>query len=286
MSRTFIFISLCFSFHIITGQTNVYRDTLPVFENNNKLLSAWAGGLNFTSFSQIDLNADGKNDIVAYDKICNSGGRLRTYLNTGSNGIARYKHSPEYQSQFPKVNEWVMCYDYNNDLKADLFTYTTGGIKVYKNISIGSSLSFSLVSNLLLSDYNPSGTPNVSNIYSNPVGLPGFTDIDGDGDMDILTYSVFGIKMEYHKNQSMEQFNDAEHLVFDMVDDCWGDMQESNCEVYLNQCPLKIAYDNLNTHKVAHAGSCIMCMDNDGDGDTDLLLGAISCVKMEYAILR
>lgn len=272
----------CLSFLFCIGQTNVYRDTLSVYENNIKLLSPWAGGLNFTGFSQIDLNADGKNDIVAYDKICSSGGRLRTYLNIGSNGVARYKHSPEYQSQFPSVTEWVMCYDYNNDNKADLFTYTTGGIKVYKNTSVGAVLSFSLVSNLLLSDYNPSGTPNVANIYSNPVGMPGFADVDRDGDMDILTYSVFGIKMEYHKNQSMEQFGDAEHLVFDMVDDCWGDMQESNCEVYLNQCPLKVAFDSLNPQKTLHAGSCIMCMDNDGDNDVDLLLGDISCTRMEY----
>ena len=63
------------------AQTNVYRDTIPVFEAGNKLLMPWAGGINFSSFTQIDLNADGKKDIVAFDKICGSGGRLRAYLN-------------------------------------------------------------------------------------------------------------------------------------------------------------------------------------------------------------
>ena len=265
------------------AQTNVFRDSLIVYENNTKLLSPWAGGINYASFSQIDLNADGKNDIITFDKICNSGGRLRAFLNSGSNGVARYKHSPEYQKQLPTVTEWALSYDYNADGKADIFTYTTGGIKVFKNTSVGSVLSFSLASSLLLSDYNPAGTPNVSNIYSNPVGFPGFADIDNDGDMDILTYSVFGIKMEYHKNQSMEQFGNAENLVFDMVDDCWGDVQESNCEVYLNQCPLKIGFDSLiNGYKTLHAGSCIMCLDNDGDGDKDLVLGDVSCTTVEY----
>ena len=278
-------LSFVFSLFLLNyyhAQTMLFRDTLAVYENNTQLLSAWAGGINFSAFSQMDVNLDGKNDIIAFDKVCNSGGKLRVFLNIGSVSNARYKHAPEYQAQFPKTVEWAMCYDYNNDGKSDLFTYTTGGIKVYKNTGNTSALTFSLVSNLLLSDYNPSGSPNVSNIYSNPVGSPGFSDVDNDGDMDILTYSVFGIKLEYHQNQSMQLYGDAEHLEFDMIDNCWGDMQESNCEVYLNQCPLKIAYDSLHTFKVQHSGSCIMCMDNDGDGDKDLILGDISCTGVEY----
>ncbi len=269
----------------LNAQTNVYRDTLTVFENGARLLSPWAGGLNYSSFTQIDLNFDGKDDIVAFDKICNSGGKLRAYLNIGSPGVAKYKHSPEYQEKLPVVIEWALFFDYDLDGKSDIFTYTTGGIKVFKNNSTASSVSFSLASTLLVSDYNPGGTPSVSNIPCNPVGLPGISDIDGDGDLDILTYSVFGIKMEYHKNMSVELHGNSNFLEFNMVDDCWGDLQENSCQVYLFQCPYPKLFHKAiteSTHKIAHSGSCIMCFDNDGDGDKDLVLGDVSCTTVEY----
>jgi hypothetical protein len=281
-------ISTLFLVLIVTGlkaQMAVFRDTLPVYESGTKLLSPWAGGLNYSSFSQIDLNFDGKNDIVAFDKVCNSGGKLRAFLNIGSPGVAKYKHSPEYQDKLPSLIEWALFFDYDSDGKSDIFTYTTGGIKVFKNTSTASTVSFSLTSALLVSDYNPTGTPNVSNIPCNPVGLPGIGDIDGDGDLDILTYSVFGIKIEYHKNMSMELYGNANSLVFKMVDDCWGDMQENSCQVYLSTCPYPKLYNNLingNANKIAHSGSCIMCIDNDGDGDKDLVLGDVSCTTVEY----
>ena len=273
------------SFIAIKAQTTVYRDTLSVFDNGVQLLNPWAGGLNYSSFSQIDLNFDGKDDIVAFDKICNSGGKLRAYLNFGTVGVKKYKHSPEYQDKLPQLSVWTLFFDYNQDGKSDIFTYTTGGIKVFKNTSTASVLSFSLASALLESNYAPLGPPSVSNIYCSPVGLPGISDIDGDGDLDILTYSVLGIKMEYHKNMSMELYGNSEHLEYNMVDDCWGDIQESNCEVYLSQCPYPKLFHketNENISKIAHSGSCIMCFDNDGDGDKDLILGDVSCTTVEY----
>ncbi|MBI3520762.1 MAG: T9SS type A sorting domain-containing protein [Bacteroidetes bacterium] len=277
-----LFLVLAHSFY---AQTTVYRDTIPVYESNTKLLMPWAGGINFSSFTSIDLNADGKNDIVGYDKIGGSGGRLRAYLNVGSPGVSRYLHSYTYQQQFPAVNDWALFFDYNNDGKADLFTYTTGGIKVFRNTSVGSALSFALASHSLTSDYNPTGTPNVSNLYCNSVALPGIGDIDQDGDLDVLSYSVFGTRIEYHKNMSMELYGHADSLVFDMVDDCWGDINENNCQVDLNVCPFMKKYQALTTdsvRKVLHSGSCIMCLDRDGDGDQELVMGDISCSNVFF----
>ena len=42
------------------SQTSVYRDTIPVYEAGTKMQNAWAGGINFSSFSSVDLNVDGK----------------------------------------------------------------------------------------------------------------------------------------------------------------------------------------------------------------------------------
>lgn len=273
------------------SQNPVYRDTIPVFENGNKLLSPWAGGLNFSSFTSIDFNLDGKKDIVAYDKICGSGGKLRAFVNASSGSAIRYKHDYAAQARFPSVSDWALFFDYNNDGKEDLFTYNgNGGIRIFKNTStLVTGLTFSLVSAELKSDYNPNGIPNIANIYCNSIAMPGIGDIDGDGDLDILTYSVFGVKMEYHKNMSKELYGHADSLVFDMVDDCWGDVQESNCDVNLNQCPYLRQYQQAiqqtaqqGASKPLHAGSCLMCFDRDGDGDQDLIMGDVSCSNVFY----
>jgi hypothetical protein len=271
---------------LFIAQNNVYRDTISVYESGNKLLMPWAGGINFSSFTQIDLNADGKKDIVAFDKICGSGGRLRAYLNVGGIGQAKYLHAYRYQNQFPKVTDWCLFFDYNNDGKADIFTYTTGGIKVFKNTTIGQNLSFVLEKPLLMSDYSPFGPPSLYNLYCNSVALPGIADIDGDGDLDILSFSVFGVKIEYHKNMSMELYGTSDSLVYDMVDECWGDIKENNCQVDLNECPFMKLYGNLvndSLNKPLHSGSCIMCFDKDGDGDQELIMGDIACTNIFFA---
>lgn len=271
-----------------TAQNTVYRDTVPVFENGSRLLSPWAGGINFSSFTSIDMDLDGKKDIVAYDKICGSGGKLRAFLNVGTAGTATYKHDYAAQARFPAVSDWALFFDYNQDGKEDLFTYNgNGGIRVFKNTStLLTGLTFSLASSELRSDYNPHGNPNIANIYCNSIALPGIGDIDGDGDLDILTYSVFGIKMEYHKNMSKELYGHADSLVFDMIDDCWGDVQENNCDVYMSQCPYLRLYQQSvqgDAAKPQHAGSCLMCFDRDGDGDQDLIMGDVSCSNVFYA---
>lgn len=283
MSRLPVILFFFALFAKTTAQTNLYRDTIPVFEAGNRLENPWAGGLNFCSFSAIDLDMDGKQDLVAFDKICGSGGKLRAYLNVGTNGMARYKHKPEYQDKFPLVSEWALFFDYDKDGRSDIFTYTNGGIRVYRNTGSGPNLGFTLASPILYSDYNPFGPATMGNIPANPVGLPAIADIDNDGDLDILTYSVFGTKMEYHQNQSMQLYGNADSLVFDMVDDCWGDLSEANCAVNLFDCPfMKLYQQNSATTKVLDAGACVMCFDSDGDSDQDLILGSVSCSNVHY----
>ena len=286
MSRVKILLFLLVTLKLSWAQTNVYRDTIPVFESNNRLLMPWAGGINFSSFTNIDLNDDGMKDIVAFDKIGGSGGRLRAYLSIGSVGEAKYKHDYTHQEQFPVVTEWAVFFDYDFDGKSDLFTYTPGGIKVFKNNIIGQNLSFTLVNSLLRSDYNPFGSPSISNIPVSPVGIPAISDLDNDGDLDILTFSVFGVIIEHHKNMSQELYGTADSLVFDMIDNCWGDVKESGCQVDMNFCPFMKLYQNSienNVDKVLHSGSCLMCFDRDGDGDKEIIMGDISCSNIFYA---
>lgn len=269
----------------LNAQLPVGLDTITVLENSKVLRSPWAGGLNFCEFSQVDLDLDGKNDIVAFDKTNYlSYGVLRCFLNKGGAGQINYVYDGSYMNKFPPVSYWAFFYDYDMDGKADLFTYVLGGIQVYKNTSTPGNLSFQLKKYRIYSNSNPLGAPILVNIYSSQVSLPGFVDADKDGDMDILTFSSTGFQIEYHKNKSMELYGIKDSLVYELADFCWGDISESGCGVSLNQCPLMKLYNMAleNSSKAYHSGACLMCFDRDSDGDLELILGDISCSYVNY----
>lgn len=280
--RFYLKFILTLSLFNASAQLPVGRDTLSVMEAGKILRSPWAGGLNFCQFSKVDLNGDGKKDIVVFDKVNSFAyGVVRCFINESNAGETKYRVNGNLKSSFPVVDNWMFFYDYNNDGKEDLFTYVLGGIKVFKNTSVGSTISFQLEKTRLKSDFTPSSSPTMGNIYSSPQSVPGFTDIDNDGDMDILTFSSTGFKIEYHQNQSKELYGISDSLVFDMVDYCWGNISENSCSVTLNDCPLQIMYNDA-VQKVLHAGSCLMCFDRDNDGDQDLIMGDISCSHVTY----
>jgi hypothetical protein len=248
-------------------------DTITVIKNNATLKLPWTGGLNACSFSEIDLNNDSKNDLVAFDKVNTfSYGIFRCFINDGTSGQIKYSYTPNYNSQFPYVQQWACFHDYNNDGKADLFTYTLGGIKVYKNTS-ATSLSFTLAKSILMSNSTPTSSATYNPIYSSPISLPGFSDVDNDGDLDIIVFNATGFQLEYHKNLSKELYSHSDSLVFELNETTWGDFTESNCAVTLNQ---------FRGEQLLHAGSCLLPFDRDGDGDKDLLLGDIGCDQMVY----
>jgi hypothetical protein len=281
--RRFIpFILILFCFQYQKAQLPLVRDTITVIEGGNVLKSAWAGGLNFCSVSQVDLDMDSKLDLVLFDKVdIYAYGIFRCFLNKGGVGQTKYVHAPQYSANFPQVQQWAIFFDYNQDSKADLFTYTLGGIKVFRNTSSAGNLSFKLEKPALRSNITPTNSPFYTLIYSSPVSIPGFSDIDNDGDIDVLTFSSSGVNMEYHKNMSQETYGHSDSLIYELEEYTWGDVTESNCIVDLNQYITGGPTDPY-LQKVYHSGSCLMCMDRDGDGDKDLIMGDISCSYINY----
>lgn len=276
-----ILLIFLLSFGIAKAQLPIGRDTITVIEGGNVLKSAWAGGLNFCMVSQVDVDLDTKLDLVLFDKVdLFAYGIFRCFLNKGGVGQVKYVYDAEYSGKFPQVQQWAVFFDHDNDGKADLFTYTLGGIKAYRNISTTTNFAFQLKKSALVSNISPT-TSLVSQIYSSPVSIPGFSDIDNDGDMDILTFSSSGVNMEYHKNKSMETYGVPDSLFFELNEYTWGDVSESSCLVTLNQFMQPETPDPLTT-KVYHSGSCLMCMDRDGDGDKDLIMGDIACSTIHY----
>lgn len=276
-------------------------DGIPVFENGQQLSMAWAGGLNAPQFSPIDLDGDGWMDLLVFDR---SGNHVLTLLNQGVEGQPAYTVSRDYQQVAPlrDLHDWVLLRDYNCDGKPDIFTYSLGGAAVYKNTSQGGELSFELVDTLVRSNY----VPTTANLFITSIDLPGIIDVDGDGDLDILTFSIFGAYVEYHKNLSMELFGHCDSLKFEVANRCWGSFSENiaNNSVTLNnpcsfnvpdpqvtddieermQLLLAARADGIPEQEIpalrAHSGSAVTPLDLTGDGVMDLLLGDISYMNV------
>jgi hypothetical protein len=271
-----------------TQQLATARDTISVLENGKTLKMPWANGINYSNASNLDMNYDGVKDVVLYDRINHiNTGRFRCFIKTGAPGSTSYRFAPELSYFFPTVYNWAVFHDYNCDGKEDLFCSTNSGIKVFRNEGTPANpIHFVLVKNVVLTNYNPGSNPVYGNIYASSVGVPGFSDLDNDGDLDILTFSSQGVFLEYHQNMSKELYNHCDSLVYEYREYCWGKFSESSCGISLNQClpkPLQQTPDVLVDGKALHAGSCLTCLDSDGDGDKDLVLGDISCNHLQYA---
>ena len=260
LTLTFFSIFTTYSF----AQISVNRDTsVDVYESNTKYKSPWVGGMNSVQFNEIDLNLDGVNDLITFDR---SGNKLNTFIKKNN----EYIFAPKFRKNFPKIKDWCLTADYNCDGRLDLFTYSTGGIAVYLNVS-STDLEFSLETSLLLSNY---GSSNL-NIFVSPVDIPAITDVDYDGDLDILTFSILGGFIEYHRNLSIEQNGNCDSLIFNFEDACWGDCYEGLNSYVLNCTNCQCAPLTNQNFKQPHAGSTILAIDIDNDNDKDLILGDI-----------
>jgi hypothetical protein len=236
----------------------------------NSLQFPWVGGFNSPQFSSIDLNFDGIKDLFVFDKI---GNRVSCFINNGISNTVSYTFAPDFAYFFPPLTSWVQLIDYNNDAKEDVFTYSNGGIKVYKNYS-SSSLLFKLITNQILSSYNGIYT----NLFCLSEDFPAIVDIDNDGDLDILNFSVLGKYVNYHKNLSVENYGNSDTLLFKLNDESWGCFAESEASnvVRLDTCfkSSKVFHtDNKSIPK--HSGSTLLATDLNGDGLKDLIVGDV-----------
>jgi Secretion system C-terminal sorting domain/FG-GAP-like repeat len=261
-----------------------FKGDIDISKNGNFLQNPWAGGLNFVQFSEIDYDFDGDMDLVVFDRTSDNV-RLFEHFQTGPLGTYRYKYNG--RQLFPSdIRYRLFLADYDLDGKNDLFTYGIGGIKVYRNTgSAASGLQWELVSNLLYSQFPFS----FSNLYVSSSDIPAINDIDGDGDLDILTFSLGGSHVEYHKNLSQETYNHSDSLIFELRNQCWGKFGEdpNNSVITLFDtsavCVSSVIPNPENTKEVnpkAHSGSTLLALDLDNNGVKDLILGDVSSPNM------
>lgn len=233
------------------------RADIPVFISGDSLPAPWVGGINGVRFSEIDLDLDGTPDLVAFEK---HGNRILPFLQ--ENG--RYQFAPQYIHRFPKLHDWAIFQDYNQDGQADIFTYGLAGIAVYKNIS-QDSLAFELITEQLTAYYYNGYV----NLFASPDDYPVIEDIDGDGHLDILNFWVLGKYVHHLRNHN----SNPELFDFRLESECWGHFAEAadnNTISLFTDCD-----DKQGDGPTRHVGSTMLLHDFDGNGLPDLLVGDI-----------
>ena len=241
-------------------------------ETNSFYAFPWAGGMNSMQFGALDMNLDGIKDLIAFDR---EGNRKMCFINLGTPNTIDYSYRPEYAESIPELYDWAIFADYNMDGKNDIFTYSPGfaSMMVYQNIS-DDQLEFERVVYPYLTSYQGGG---YVNIYVTYADYPGISDVDNDGDLDILTFWGLGSFVEMHQNMSMEKYGIPDSLDFEQVTYCWGHFAESDesNELYLDTCLFSNRDKQVVRDDLRHTGSTFLLLDLDADDDKDLLLGDV-----------
>lgn len=218
-------VSLPFAFRKSDSEPMVRWQDGRVMEN------AWFGGLNAVHTAAIDLDGDGQDDYVLFDRI---GSRVRCFSSA-------WEAMPGLENQLPALSYWVQTLDYNQDGLKDIFTFNgISGLRLYRNDSYadedGYHLAFALVSDGLPALMFGNLTP----IYCTNEDFPVIADIDGDGDWDVLNFWVpsSGDFLLYYRNSAMEELGRADTFCLEVADWSWGcfvESEESN-KIFLDSC--------------------------------------------------
>jgi len=282
---TALFIFSFFLCCVSNAQVNFIRQqNVPVQVGANNLVLPWAGGLSYPMFSEFDFNLDGIMDIFVNDR---ANYRIVPFINGGTPNQVDYTYAPEYTNFFPPLWQWAFTYDFDCDGKKDFFTLSdfNNGIKVYRNISTTpGTLQFTLFSPVLMSQYPSTYT----NMFASYGLIPAFSDVDNDGDTDILCWNnAWAGMVEYNKNKSVENGFGCDSMQFQWITSCWG---EFSLVTNANQAQLGITcrmgffsaeepfknYDPSDAARNDDTMSSICIIDMESDGDKDLLIGGLA----------
>ncbi|MBL7924917.1 MAG: T9SS type A sorting domain-containing protein [Bacteroidia bacterium] len=254
----------------------------PVLINSDTLAFPWTGGFNSIIPVEIDLNGDNLKDIFFFDRV---GNRISTFLNNGSNGQGAYRYHPEYISQLPALHDWVRSADFDCDGDLDLFTYSNSAMGIWRNdFTAGSGLQFTLFRDTLYSWYGTFYNP----IFVSQVNMPAIVDVDGDSDLDIITFANSSNYLEYHKNYAMDSLGICGDFLFTLEPYCWGYFKLSgltNIGLLNQNCRSGFSpVVEPEGNKSRHSGSVLTPLDQDCDGDVDLLNGDILGENMLFLL--
>lgn len=259
----------------------------PLRINGEILKNPWVGGMNNPQFSQADFNFDNHPDLFVFDRL---GAVSMVFLYEDGEYVFSQKHS----YSLPKLVNFAIFKDFNNDGIADLFTYHIlqgiPGIQVYRGTNNGNDeLKFEL--------FTQEGTafpilyytdPNfgLQNLYLAATDLPVVADVDNDGDLDILAFDVDGGYVRMFRNTALENGWGLDTMAFELSDRCWGKFFESESSeaISLSSDPNICSTGGLGISvNFRHPGSAILAVEQDIDSELkDIIITDIGSNKAIY----
>ncbi|WP_158859121.1 T9SS type A sorting domain-containing protein [Lunatibacter salilacus] len=239
----------------------------------------FAGGINAAQIQTLDVNGDGSEEYIVWD--INS--RMLSVFRETQNG--GFEHFPQASYFFPSdISGFLVLADYDGDGRKDLFTGSPFGIKAYRNVTPGTSSTpqWEEAQAFLRLD-------NGSNVTANSLDIPLITDIDGDGDLDILTFNfATGDYLELYRNTSMDRKGVADIDGYASAQIRWGGFEFCSCGTFAfgftcGGMPITSELPPLETARIEHAGGhSILYEDLNGDGVRDLLMGQDLCNTLYF----
>ena len=247
---------------------------------NPALSLAAAGGLNSPQFSEGDLDGDGLMELAAFDRMS----EVWTVFKRGAGGA--WESAPDFAAILPRCHSWALLRDYNHDGRPDLFTTNLGSVLLYRNEPGTNGQPNMTLAYTELVSTSFTGAPLA--LYVLNTDVPVIADLDGDQDLDVITFENAGATLDLHVNQSRNGSGGSFDPVSFVKDQCpWGRFYEdaSICNRYGFGLLCRPAPpDTLIDHRPMHAGSTETVLDADGDGDLDMLIGDVSCTQMTLLV--
>jgi len=247
-------------------------DSVKVSSSGSSLTMPWAGGLNGVQYSQMDLDGDGTEDVVAYDR---SMELVKCFIyNEGE-----YEYQAAYSDFFPpNIFNFLILIDYNNDGKKDLFTASNIGMVAYQNVSRTNLPIWERVSDFLTYE---SQSGNTVNLLLATNDYPAIIDLDGDGDLDVLNFNTSGLESSivYYKNQSVELGEPLSMTTLFEENTSWGNFEECDCGSFAfgdEDCQ-----DNAQERGALHlGGKSVFITDFENDQILDLITSHEECSEL------
>ncbi|MCC5936348.1 MAG: T9SS type A sorting domain-containing protein [Lunatimonas sp.] len=276
MRTAFFFLALMWTSLSQAQKTYRLASTGEVESAESQYAMPFAGGINAAQFQTLDTNGDGQEEYVVWD----INARMVSVFRE-ENGT--FTHLPELSYAFPTdISGFLVLADFDGDGKKDLFTSSPFGIKAYRNTSTPSRLQWEEAQPFLRLD-------NGSNVTANSLDIPLILDLDGDGDLDILTFNfATGDYLEFYRNTSIERKGVADIDGFASAQVRWGAFEFCSCGNFSfgQTCagqPIASATRIPEAARTEHAGGHSMLFhDFDGDGIRDLLLGQDECKTLYF----
>ena len=274
----------------------IFKDSIPVIQYGNNLSNAWAGGINYAQWSEVDLNNDGNKDLFMFDR---SNNRVIPMLSNGAANPSAFHYADSLKTHFPLLGGWVslsggwaFMYDYNFDGFPDLFSVSrqNSGIIQYKgNYDAVNGYTFTCVDSVINYKY---GNNQHSNILASGTLVPDFNDIDNDGDMDIIAQqtSCLGTYAYYRNNIMEDQYSYDSLNDFTLVTNAWGNYHlRTGGYTYVAVGAYHIScihaedvipYNPQDAALRDDTYSAVRTIDLDGDGDKDALVGDSQAINL------